>query len=62
MKKVGAMIKDLYEVVGTDKLEPLEERFIVKAYNRTSNGDVEGTLSDPDQMAVRRLHSKYCTK
>jgi len=62
MKTIAKMIKDLDALSGTEKLEPLEQRFVVKVSNKTNVGEISGTLPDPDQMAIRRLHSKYCTK
>lgn len=59
MKSIGAMIKHLDGLVGTEDLTDWENLFVQDVCEKTNGGELTGTLSDKQVTAVERIFKKH---
>lgn len=59
MKSIGAMIKQLEPLVGTEDLNAWEQRFIENIVLRSNNGTITGILSEKQVERVGELYAKH---
>lgn len=59
MKSLGAMIKQLHAMVGTNDLNGWENEFIESVFQQTAEGTDTAFLSNNQVQTIERIYSKH---
>ena len=59
MKSIGAMVKQIAGLEGTDDVTKWENEFLVNIYARTANGEYTAGLSTKQVEIVERIYKKH---
>lgn len=59
MKSVGAMIKQLHQMVGTDDLTGWEKEFVESVFKQSGEGVDTTYLSANQTDTIHRIYSKH---
>jgi len=59
VKSIGAMVKQISGLAGTEDVSDWEEEFIYSVIDRTKNGDDTRSLTEKQAAVVHRIYTKH---